>query len=171
MAAALSPSVASARWPTGHFAWLFAGAAQFAGGATTFLAEGMARGERSMFVADDPRPDLWPRALLARGSLIVVSTSEVYGAGGLDPKRQRETFASVLDDALRDGYSGIRVAGESSSLVRNREQLAAWLAWEDLADDFMAEYPVTGMCGFDWTRVDAETISALVDLHPVSLVK
>lgn len=166
------PGVTAARWPTGHFAWLFAGVTQFAGGATTFLAEGLSRGERAIFIADDPRPDLWPRSLLARRALVVASTAEVYGpdrrvsAPGL-----RDLFAPTLEEALRAGQCGLRVALDASSLVRGPERLDAWMEWEEVADELMADNPVTGMCGFDWGSLDTRTISFLVGLHEVSLIK
>jgi len=130
------------RWPTGHLAWFFDGIGEFEGAATTFLAEGAARGERLMVVADDPRPDLWPQALIERGDLIVASTTETYG-----PERQvvaetqRHTFEAALAEARALGYSGLRIAADNTSLISGPERLEAWKDWESVADRFMAENP------------------------------
>ncbi len=160
----------SARWPTGHLGWFFHGVHEFEGGATTFLAEGAARGERLMLVADDPRVDLWPQSLVERGQLIVASTAEVYGPECLVvAEAQRDTFTAALEDALREGYSGIRVAADNTSLVSGPERQEAWTRWEEMADRFMAENPVTGLCGFDRTRSEPAAVAALQQLHAVSV--
>jgi MEDS: MEthanogen/methylotroph, DcmR Sensory domain len=103
------------RWPTGHSGWLFEGMAQFEGRITSFLAEGAARGERLMFVADDPEPKLWPSKLVERGELVVASTAEIYGPERMvTPASQRQTFAMAMAEALAKGYSGLRIAADNT---------------------------------------------------------
>lgn len=156
-------------WPTGHIGWSFSGLAEFEGWATWFLAEGAARGERLMFVCDSPRALAWPGELIGRGALVVASTSETYGADRIvDVAAQRGTFDAALAEALREGYSGVRVAADNTSLVTGPVRLAAWLLWEDEADRFMRENPLTGLCAFDQTRVDAASLSAVMDVHDVT---
>ena len=123
-----------------------------------------------MVVADNPRPDLWPQALIERGDLIVASTTETHG-----PERQvvaetrRHTFEAALAEARALGYSGLRVAADNTSLISGPERLEAWKDWESVADRFMAENPVTGMCAFDRSRAQACTVAALRRLHAVSV--
>lgn len=155
-------------WPTGHVGWAFAGSAEYEGRATTFLAEGTLRNERLMFVADDPDVGLWPRWLRVRGALIVASTSEIYGSERLvDPPSQRATFAGVLAEALGEGYAGIRIAADNTSLIDGPEHLAAWTAWEVVADRFIEENPVTGLCAFDRTRAEAHDLQVAMSHHRV----
>lgn len=121
-----------------------------------------------MFVADDPRPDLWPAGLQADGQLQVLSTSDVYGANRLvDATRQRDTFFGVLAEALAEGYSGIRVAADNTALVTTPETLVAWHAWEEVADDFMHGHPMTALCSFDAERLAPESLAELLAVHPV----
>ena len=125
----------SFRWPSGHATWIFSGASQFQGGATSFLAEGYAKGERLMLIADDPRKDLWPDRFIDEGLLVIASTSEIYGDDPIvDAGAQRATFADVLATALRDGYLGVRVVADNTSLIQSDTQLEAWMLWEEVAD-------------------------------------
>jgi hypothetical protein len=157
-------------WPSGHLGWVFSGVARFESGATTFLAEGAARGERQMFLADNPVVEQWPKHLVDRGDLVIASVTEIYG-----PERmvvspsQRETFAAALAEALSEGYTGIRVAADNSSLIDTPERLQAWSEWEAVADRFMAENPVTGLCAFDRTRVRSASLAAVTGTHRVSM--
>ena len=155
-----------AGWPSGHLGWAFPRRASFEGRAMTFLAAGARRGEKLVYVADDPRPGQWPPELLERGHLVVASTREVYGdARRVEAELQRATFEGMLAAALSDGYTGIRVAADNTSLIEGAERLEAWLAWEAVADDFMAHHPVTGLCGFDRTRVDDGVLEHVMGRH------
>ncbi len=123
-----------------------------------------------MLVADDPRVDLWPQSFIERGQLIVASTAEVYGPERLVvPEAQRDTFTAALEDARMEGYSGIRVAADNTSLISGADRQAAWTRWEEVADRFMAENPVTGLCGFDRSRTEPAAVAALQQLHVVSV--
>jgi hypothetical protein len=157
--------------PHDHIGWVFAGAEEFASVAEGFLKEGLELGERLMFVTPNPAEDAYARLArsFAPADLEVASIAEVYGESGVvDAARQRGTFASALRQALAEGYSGIRVAADNTPLVITAERFRAWTHWELVADRFMAENSVTGLCGFDRTAVNVDTLRHLVSLHPMS---
>lgn len=133
-----------------------------------FFAEGAARDERLMLVVDDPVREHWPTQLLERGALLLVSVGETYGSDRIvDPVDQRRVFASCLDEARAEGFSGLRVAADNTSLVGTPERLRSWLAWEAVADRFLAENPVTGLCAFDRRRLERDTIDEVIGVHRV----
>ena len=156
--------------PHDHIGWVFSGPGEFHVLAEPFLAEGASRNERLMYVAEDPvRRDFgeWTQSLYP-GTLTVTSIAEVYGPSGIvDASKQRATFAQVLTESLAEGYSGIRVAADNTPLVLDQERLASWVRWESVADHFMAENQVTGLCAFDRTRIDVERLRDLAALHPL----
>ncbi len=124
-----------------------------------------------MYVAEDPGPaTVTALADVARPPVLeVVSVAEVYGNSGIvDAARQRATFAAVLAEAMTEGYSGIRVAAGNTPLVTDEARLAAWIEWEIVADRFMSEQPVTGLCAFNQDRVDVDRLRHLATLHPLS---
>ena len=150
---------------TGHVGWAFDGMPEFEAIARAFLVAGHAKGERLMFISDQPQPTRWPPELLHEGVLQLASTSEVYGPE-VRAEDQRKTFAATLEEAVSQGYSGIRVAADNTSLVTHADQVPAWIAWEVVADTFMEESPVTGICGFDRQRLDPQFIRFILGLHP-----
>jgi hypothetical protein len=157
--------------PHDHIGWVFSDAGEFARVARDFLQEGMERGEYLLFVAADPAEDAYRRLAgsFAPGDLHVASTADIYGKSGVvDAATQRATFASTLAQARADGYSGIRVAADNTSLVTSPRRLKAWMNWELVADRFMFENRVTGLCGFNRTAVNVDTLRHLVTLHPLS---
>lgn len=157
--------------PHDHIGWVFSGADEFAALARPFLTEGAERGERLMYVAEEPDAAALDGlgSLVDSGTLQVTSIAEVYGeAGMVDAAAQRATFAAALADALDQGYTGIRVAADNSPLVADPRRLQAWIQWEMVADRFMSEHAVTGLCAFDRRRVDVDTLRHLATLHPLS---
>lgn len=157
--------------PHDHIGWVFSGPGEFAALAEPFLAEGAALNERLMYVAEDPQSasfgawteDLYP------GTLTTASIGDVYGESGVvDARQQEATFAQVLAEALAQGFSGIRVAADNTPLVLDPKRLESWVNWEIAADHFMAENRVTGLCAFDRTRVDVNTLRDLATMHPIS---
>jgi len=154
-----------------HVGWAFDAADEFARVALDFLTEGAERGELLMYVAEDPDPAAVDGLVGTVGAeaVQVASIRDVYGASGVvDAARQRATFAGVLADALSGGYTGIRVAADNTPLVLDPERLAAWEQWELVADHFMSENPVTGLCAFDRNRVEVARLRHLATLHPMS---
>lgn len=152
--------------PARHIGWAFAGLAAFETRASVFLAEGFGRRERLVYIADDPKLSQWPKAFLDRGDLLVLSTSEVYGPERLvDPVAQRATYACQLAEALRDGYRGVRLYADGTSLIDGPGRLEAYLRWEDEAERFIAANPVTALCAFDVSRADAEAVGTALGVH------
>jgi hypothetical protein len=156
--------------PHDHIGWVFAGPDGFAALARPFLAEGAARGEKLVYITEDP--DLAAAARLADVSgpeaLQVASIAEVYGTSGLvDAASQRATFTEVLAGALAAGFTGIRVAADNTPLVTDQVRLEAWIKWEIAADRFMSENPVTGLCAFNRDKVDVDRLRHLATLHPL----
>lgn len=123
-----------------------------------------------MYVADDPNMDQWPKDVVDRGDLVVLGTSEVYGPERMvDAAAQRAAFERALAEALREGYTGLRVAADNTSLITESERLSAWLEWEAEGELFMAENPVTGLCAFDRARADGDAIEAVLGAHRATL--
>jgi len=150
--------------------WVFTGQAEFDALVGPFLAEGADRGERLMYVAADPAPAAAARlrGALGRDAVQIASIAEVYGASGIvDAAAQRATFAAALADAIAEGYSGIRVAADNTPMVTDDQRMAAWVRWEIIADRFMSENPVTGLCAFDGNKVDVNRLRHLAMLHPL----
>jgi hypothetical protein len=126
-----------------------------------------------MFVAEDPDVSMLTgfgaERLIEDGRLEVVELSAVY-EGGTDFSASdlQATFQHVLGAALADGYSGIRVVADNTSLaLGDDESFARWLAWEQLTDHFQADSMVTGICFFDRAALSAERLADLAALHPV----
>lgn len=160
-----------------HLSWPYDDRAEFRVRVGEFLGDGLARGLRCLYVAEGPLglletdvlgiPDL--ESLVERGALTLSVLGELYAEGAaIDPAETLATFAAATEEAVAQGYAGLRVAGDSTPLVRTTEQLAAFAAWEHVADRYMAEHPLSAMCGFDRRQLTPAATIALACLHPAA---
>ncbi len=158
-----------------HVAWCGDGTDDLLQLAIDAFTAGAERNERMMFICDDPDPeqlrvnDLLDRAL-DTAALTTTSIDEVYGdTSAFDPTSQLEVFSAALDEALASGHTGIRVVADNTSFVcGDEDNFARWLAWEQLTDGFQDAREVLGICFFDRTRVAADRLAALGEVHPVT---
>ena len=160
--------------PHDHVAWFGDRGGDLYAVATAALADGARRGEKLMFVAEDPDPagltgiDGLER-LLATGQLELAAIDAVYGNGNaFSASDQLATFEGVLADALAEGYRGIRVVADNTPLAGgDNESFRRWLEWEQLTDRFQAASMVTGVCFFDHAALSGERRADLAAIHPV----
>lgn len=155
-----------------HHCWIFDEPAEFHSRVRSFLAEGLHRNERVWYVGEGTEDVLLGHVgaigfddAVARGAARVVPLSEAYA--DVDARRPQDrvrTFAEVLEQSLAEGYSGMRVAADTTSLVAD----SSWCRYEHLVDRFMIGRPLSGLCGFDGRRLDPATVAELECLHPVT---
>jgi hypothetical protein len=159
--------------PHDHVAWYGCGTADLYSLASQALAAGSCRGEKLLFIAEDPDPERLDLEdldrLLDRGQLELVSVESVYGASGnFSARRQLASFEAILADAVARGHTGIRVVAENTPFVRGGEEgFRRWLRWEQLIDRFQSISNVTGICYFDRQLLSDERQADLASLHPV----
>jgi hypothetical protein len=157
--------------PHDHIGWVFEGRSEFAALAVSYLAEGAALGERLMYIAEDPRPDDTAHlgTIVDPNQLRIFSVAETYGPSMIvDPLRQLTTFMDELDAARAAGYTGLRVAADNTSLVRDDKQMKAWIQWEVTADHTVAGEQFTALCGFNKEKVGGIQLHQIAAVHPLS---
>jgi anti-anti-sigma regulatory factor len=159
----------------GHLCWRFGSQDEFVGQAREFLAEGLAEGQRVLYVG---RGDLdvlvrqlcTVRALedgIGRGAVQVASLEATYSSGAVvEPEEQVRRYATATGEALAAGFTGLRVAADATPMVRTPAQLDAFARYEYLVDRFMSTEPMSAMCAYSAAELDDESIAQLACLHP-----
>ncbi|KDN21815.1 MEDS domain-containing protein [Amycolatopsis rifamycinica] len=158
-----------------HVCWGYRRPAEFVAEAREFLAEGLAVGERVLYVAPGDQSFLEAQLRtdgrfdegLRRGAVQVASVDATYTTGTVvDPAGQVELYATATAEALAAGFSGFRVAADATSLVRTPAQLDAFARYEHLVDRFMATQPMSAMCGYDLAELGGDAVAQLACMHP-----
>lgn len=147
----------------------------FYAAAVAFLDDGLRLGQQLMFVggsaAEAVLRDLEPtRSMVASGEVGIMPFDAVYPGGRRMPSGdQWAAYAQATDHALAQGFTGLRVLAEVTSLASDHlgtcEEHAAW---ESYADRRMAHVPLAALCCFDRSVVSDETLGQIGSAHPVS---
>ena len=157
--------------PHDHVGWIYQGGSEFAALAGPYLSEGAALGEKLVYIAEEPDPrDLSQLfSVVDPGAVQIASVAEIYGSDGIiDPPSQLALFMAVLADAKAAGYTGVRVAADSSSLVGDEKQMKAWIQWEIVADHATAGHDFTALCAFSKDKVREDMLRQIAAVHPLS---
>lgn len=139
-----------------------------------FLSDGLAQGQRIWYLADVDADALWDElrdldkdhAALRRDAVRIESADARYAPAAVDPIGQVREFATVMQEALVAGFTGLRLVAESTLRLRTPELLNAWACCELLADRYMMALPFSALCAYNRTELSEATIAHVACLHP-----
>jgi ABC-type transporter Mla MlaB component len=164
-----------------HVCWAYDDDAAFEDAAVRFLADGLARGDRLVWIgegaADRLRRSGGPLAaverLTGRRALRLMSLTEAYrGLGDLAADEQLATYEAATRRALADGFRGLRVVAEMTPVAREEGRRTGLLRWEHLADDYMASGAgFSGLCAYRRAALPPEFVADVAALHPTTFVE
>jgi anti-anti-sigma regulatory factor len=159
-----------------HVCWVYEDDEEFLDLARRYLEEGLARGERLLYVGEphpaDLRTDEGPLAdvegLIARGALQVLDLRSGYqSSGAFTPAEQLAFYDAATAEARAAGYTGLCVVAEISGLAADPVRRRDLVRWEHLADEFMGSG--SGMRALCAYRQDLgpEALADVASVHPV----
>lgn len=156
-----------------HVCFAFTDPAEFQEAARSFLAEGLAAGNRVLMAVSRPGEDeSWRRdkvfgSALARGQADVVLVEPAGGGTGVvDPPARVTACRDATRQALDRGFTGLRIAADVTSLLGNPAGIDAYARYEYLVDRYIAASPLSGMCGYHGGAVPAASLAQMACLHP-----
>jgi DcmR-like sensory protein len=159
----------------GHACWTYDHEAELIRGAAEFLADGVRLGQRLIYVSAGPLDLLHARVeemgrdhrMVAEGTVEILSLDAMFEAAP-DPDALLTVFATATDQALADGFTGLRVVGDATALVKDATNWPAHLRWEAAADKYMATKPYSGLCCYDRRVLPHQMLQDLCAMHPVA---
>lgn len=155
-----------------HVCWVFESPGEFRSVAQRFLADGLSDGQRVIFIGDSAQGfdlDSVEVFAAARASgAAQVQDIGAYGAGAaVDPAGQVRSYAQATEQALLDGYTGLRVAADVTSMVGTVDARTAFARYEHLIDVYMTHHPFAAMCGYRRDVLGAAAVAELAGMHPL----
>jgi PAS domain S-box-containing protein len=149
--------------------------------AVPFIKEGLARGERCVYVADDRSVEAIAQALATagvdvahereRGGLWLPTKQETYLKGGkFDPQAMIDFLRRAQTQALADGFAGLRVAGEMTWALGPEIGCDRLIEYEALLNDLLANSRSTMLCQYNRARFDAAVIHDVLRTHPLAIL-
>jgi anti-anti-sigma factor len=144
---------------------------------TTYIADGLTRGERVIYYADQTAPDVirsWlvdsgveTSRMVDEGRLAIRPVDNNYLFGGrFEPDIVITTLWVEVRRAREAGYPGLRISGEMTSELRPVADHVALRDYENRLSRVFHSRELASICQYDQRVFDAATISGLVECHP-----
>jgi hypothetical protein len=147
--------------------------------AVPFLEQGAETGQRCLFVADDNGPTVVRMALRSRsprlraleeaGRLSILDSKETPLAGPFDAQRLYAAWRAMTEGAVRDGFSGLRVAVEMTWALQL--DFRALAAYERDAAPLFSEVPLDALCIYNRQAFGREALDAAFPGHGQHLLE
>ena len=146
-----------------------------------YLALGLQRGERCLYVSDVAmivalRATLAEAGLdvkqeRARGALVLLTTDEAHLTGGrFDAEGMLAMLGRAVDSALAAGFTGLRAAGDMSWLLDDKPGSDQVLEYEALLNEFYPRFPALGLCLYDRRRLHPLALEGALRAHPTTFI-
>jgi hypothetical protein len=147
----------------------------------TFIHEGLSRGARCVFLGSPEDYETLGRGLealgictrraTARGALQVRTVQDVYlRRDAFDPPYALDRIDTLIDDALVEGFSGLRLTAELT-YVPDHASWQKMMWYEATVNERFARRPIAGMCRYARTAVLPERVGDLLRTHPTAIVR
>lgn len=160
-----------------HVCWLFDHPEELRAQITTFVTEGLEQGLRVLYVTSGSKqsqqgdlvgvPNL--DEAMERGAVHFASADAMYRH---DAKArtdfQIDIYEKLIAEALADGYTGLRLVVNATSLVQTLDRLAAFVGSELLMDSVMVRRPFSALCAFNRSDLASPATATLASVHPCS---
>jgi signal transduction histidine kinase len=165
--------------PPGHLCAIYGSQDEQFASAIPFIQIGLKRGERCVYITDDGDRLEPVRAALKdagadvdyaiRSGALVVQTKDWAYLGGnrFDLGQILNFWAKQSEEALRSGYSGLRVTAETDWVTRGAAGIERWLEYESLVTNRLAEVGCVALCQYDQRVCPPELILNLIRTHPL----
>lgn len=143
--------------PQDHFCWVHGDPVDNRPHLSEFFNEGLESGLRAAYMGSGHVKELREQlhSLVGAGSrwtrdtVRVISFEEICRAGEpVDPAQIVKKYAAETQEALTDGYRGLRVSADVTGLVVTPEQQDAFARSEFLLERYSSRHPLSAMCEY-----------------------
>jgi len=147
-----------------------------------FIHAGLSRGARCVFVGTKEEfqelgtnleeAGICTKRAIGRRALLHLTVDAAYyeNDGGFDPHKTLERWDRMIDDALADGFTGVRTTAELSRVPADPE----WrkILWYDAQiNEPFARLPIWHLCRYPRSLIPPERVQDVLRTHPTAVVR
>ena len=142
-----------------------------------FFRDGLARDERCLFIAEADSVGetlallascgIDARGAIDRGALQILSPRAAYlPHGRFEPQAMLEMLERRTDEALADGYAGLRASGDMSWALGPEAVTEQLIEYEAVLNDVASRRAFIAICRYDLHRFPPEIMRDILRVHP-----
>ncbi|HSB69980.1 MAG TPA: PAS domain S-box protein [Candidatus Methylomirabilis sp.] len=167
--------------PGDHLWCLYQAEAEHRVSVTSFLRQGLERGEKVLSIVDahvaeahlghlrDDGLDVEP--CLTRGQLRLLTVDQAHLRGGsFEPDRMIRLLREEMERALAEGYPALRVAEEMGWVLRGLPGSDRLIEYENKLNEFLPGSRCLVVCQYDRRRFDPAVLLDALHVHPTVLI-
>lgn len=143
-----------------------------------FVLGGLEAGEKVVYIVDSHTADEIRKTLRqagvdveateADGQLEIVTSAESYTREeAFVPDEMIAFLTGTYQEALEEGYEGLRATGEMSWALSELEDLDILFEYEAKLNRFVDEHPAIVLCQYDRRRFSPAALLRVLETHPV----
>jgi len=163
--------------PGDHLCFLYEDKTEQFQVAMPFLVNGLAKGEKCLYLADENTAAEIKAGLLMHGVdverclrsgqlTILTAGQSPISPGRFDPRVLVAFLTSAVKKALEAGYSGLRAAGEGTWILRYLNSLDSYLECEAMLNAALRDLPVKALCQYNTRRFLGDLVMKVLRTHP-----
>lgn len=104
-------------------------------------------------------------------SITIESFKNVYLKNDLfNMEAAGKYYLSQVEEALKEGFSGLRVFAELSSSLKTLVNPKDFLQWEEEADKVFPKTKFCAVCAYDKRLFSNEYIQEAINIHPIEVM-
>jgi hypothetical protein len=101
-----------------------------------------------------------------RRALLLLTKEQAHLSGGsFDSERMLRMLSQTLEDALNDGFVGLRTCGDMTWLLDGAPGQSQVVEYEALVTELFRSVRALGMCQYDRSRLPADIIDHALATH------
>lgn len=144
-----------------------------------FVAKGLAENARVLCLVDAMTPQDFESHLRELGvdlgshasALTAADAVETYSPpSGFSPDTLLDSLSAFCQQAVSEGYSGVRITGDMAWLHRSHPAMTTVMEYEVKATDHCRAQRVVALCQYDARKFDGRTIMDVLSVHPAMIV-
>ena len=166
--------------PSEHLCSIYESAEEHLAVAIPFIQLGLARGEKCIYIADDE--ELVREAMraygievepaLATGKLVLGTKDDAYlKHGAFDPEWTFRFWREATAKAMREGFSAMRMTGETEWVVRGAPGLERWIEYESRFTHTLADHNCRVLCQYNRQLFAPELLLDVIRTHPTVIYR
>ncbi|MFW9993195.1 MAG: MEDS domain-containing protein [Candidatus Odinarchaeota archaeon] len=165
-----------------HYCWLFTRGQSHREIITRFITEGMKNKEKIIYIADINSAAKIVNYINNTGQametgfageqLEIISSHDVYiKQGFFDPCRILDSLDRVIDRSLAEGFTGLRVTGEMTWILRDVEGTEMLVDYEAMINDHLKGRNVLALCQYDLRYIRPKEVIDVMVFHPAFILE
>ena len=168
--------------PPNHVCSIYESPEEHLAVAIPFIRMGLERGEKCIYIADDGtgatvRDAMFADGIdveqaIATGSLILDQKEGAYQKhGAFDPEWMFTFWTNATAEALHQGFSALRVTGETEWVLRGAPGLERWIEYESRMTDVLARHKCIALCQYSRRLFPPELVLDIIRTHPIVIYR